>query len=106
MQPVDTRYHLRRARLWLIVLVVGLVLSGVTAFPLVTEARLIACAGIIPLALICGPIRGIPFFWTCVDMCFGLFGVVPLVLAYRHIRMLALAHCGVTQRIAVPVASS
>ena len=30
----------------------------------VVEFGMIACAGIVPLALICGPIRGIPFWWT------------------------------------------
>jgi len=41
---------------------------------------------IVPLALICGRIRGIPLFWTGVDLSFAVFGLVPLVLAYRHIR--------------------
>ncbi len=47
---------------------------------------LLACAGIIPLALICGPLRGIPFWWSLVDMSFGVFGAIPLLLAYRLIR--------------------
>lgn len=54
----------------------------------VVQWGLIACAGIIPLALICGPIRGIPFWWSLVDMSFGVFGSVPLLLAYRWIRRL------------------
>lgn len=49
---------------------------------------MIACAGIIPLALICGPIRGIPFFWTLIDMSFGVFGVIPLYVVLRKIRRL------------------
>ncbi len=152
--------RVRRIRVWLAVLVVGLVVSGVTAFPLVTEtgyllrlvrpasgyvpgavawvARvhagladtgrrypfiaygtdwlafahlaiavafwgplrdpvrnvwvvqfgMLACAGIVPLALVCGPIRGIPPAWTAVDLSFAVFGLVPLALAYRHIRAL------------------
>ncbi|MFG3494571.1 hypothetical protein [Streptomyces sp. NPDC047928] len=155
---------LRRIRVWLVFFIVCLVLSGATAFPLVTELRLteealtgwaapvadtfpgllewiqrvreglgtadsrypfllygtdwlafahlviavafygpyrdpvrniwvidfgvIACAGIIPLALICGPIRGIPFWWTVIDMSFGVFGVVPLLLVRRLIKRL------------------
>lgn len=149
----------RRVRAWLMVLVVGLVVSGLTAFPLETEVRagldvlyawraeqwapglvewvarveegltvtndaypflaygtdwlafahlviavafwgplrdpvrnvwvvdfgLIACAGVIPLALICGPIRDIPFGWTLIDMSFGVFGAVPLLLVRRMI---------------------
>ena len=147
--------ELRRIRLWLGIFIVGLVLSGVTAFPLETELRwlagilqtrafatiaqstyllpwiervrdavsttnahypflaygtdwlafghlviavafvgpwidpvrnkwlitlgLIACAGVIPLALIAGPIRGIPFAWRLIDCSFGLFGCIPLL---------------------------
>jgi hypothetical protein len=154
----------RRIRLWLIVVIVGLVVAGVTAFPLdhetqwlvrvvdnpqtplvghapwfvswidrvtagihataqnypfiaygtdwlayahlmiaiaflgplrdpirniwVVQFGMIACASIIPLALIAAPFRGIPFWWSCLDMSFGVFGVVPLVIAYRYIRRL------------------
>jgi hypothetical protein len=44
---------------------------------------MIACAGIIPLALICGPIRGIPFYWSLIDCSFGVFGFIPLYLMHR-----------------------
>ncbi|GAA2269607.1 MULTISPECIES: hypothetical protein [Kitasatospora] len=47
-----------------------------------------ACAGIIPLALICGPLRGIPLAWRFVDMSFGVVGVVPLLIVLRAIRRL------------------
>lgn len=47
---------------------------------------MIACILLIPLALICGPLRGIPFFWTLVDCSFGVFGIIPLVIAYRYIK--------------------
>lgn len=155
-----------RIRLWLIVFVVGLLISGVTAFPLVwevnvlrgwagsgsaigavlpglaewidtvttglndTQARypflfygtdwlafahiviavafigplrdpvrnvwvvefgLIACALVLPLALIAGPLRGIPFFWQVIDCSFGVFGAVPLWLVRRDIRALEAA---------------
>ncbi|MFG2824590.1 hypothetical protein ACGFX4_34815 [Kitasatospora sp. NPDC048365] len=49
---------------------------------------MIACAGIIPLALICGPLRGIPLYWRFVDMSFGVVGVVPLLVVHRLIRRL------------------
>jgi hypothetical protein len=156
--------RVRRIRLWLVVVVAGLVVSGVTAFPLELETRyllrvlaplrgyapalvgwigrvheglaengqrypfmaygtdwlafahlvialafwgplrdpvrnvwvvrfgILACAGIVPLALICGPVRGIPWFWSCVDLSFAVLGVVPLVFAYRHIRVLERRH--------------
>ena len=40
---------------------------------------MIACAGVLPLALICGPLRGIPLYWRLIDCSFGVFGVIPLV---------------------------
>lgn len=54
----------------------------------VVEFAMIACAGIIPLALICGPIRGIPFWWQVIDMSFGVFGVIPLYVVRRKIKLL------------------
>lgn len=54
----------------------------------VIEFGMIACAGIIPLALICGPIRGIPFWWSVIDMSFGVFGVIPLYAVRRRIKRL------------------
>ncbi|WP_367320534.1 hypothetical protein [Streptomyces sp. HUAS ZL42] len=54
----------------------------------VVEFGMIACAGIIPLALICGPIRGIPFWWTVIDMSFGVFGVIPLYVVRGKIKRL------------------
>jgi hypothetical protein len=153
--------HLLRIRFWLAVFIVGLLASGITAFPLQTElscflsllrmnsfraaanltgllpwiervhaalcatnARypflaygtdwlafahlvialvfvgpyldpvrnkwvitfgLIACAGVVPLALIAGPIRGIPLPWRLIDCSFGVFGCVPLLLCRRSI---------------------
>ncbi len=146
---------LRRIRFWLAILIGGLVLSGVTAFPLETELHglvhlsrlpivrpialathllpwlervyggltetgrrfpflaygtdwlafahlvlalvfvgpyrdpyrnewvitfgLMACAAVPALALIAGPIRGIPFGWRLIDCSFGLLGAVPLL---------------------------
>ncbi|MFE2990541.1 hypothetical protein [Streptomyces sp. NPDC059262] len=54
----------------------------------VIEFGMIACAGIIPLALICGPIRGIPYWWSVIDMSFGVFGVIPLYVVRRKIKRL------------------
>jgi hypothetical protein len=44
---------------------------------------LIACVGVIPLALIAGPIRGIPLAWRCIDVSFGVFGMIPLLVCRR-----------------------
>jgi hypothetical protein len=156
---------LTRVRVWLALFVVGLVLSGVTAFPLEWETRvlldvlrsdsvpisqhlpglvawiervhqgladtnaaypfiaygtdwlafahlviaiafwgplkdpvrnvwvvqfgMISCVAVVPLALIAGPIRGIPAWWTVIDISFGVFGIIPLLFAHAGIRKLA-----------------
>ena len=49
----------------------------------VLEFGLIACLGVLPLALICGPIRGISWYWRLVDCSFGILAAIPLALA-RH----------------------
>ncbi len=45
----------------------------------VLRAGIIACVLVIPLALICGAIRQIPFGWRPIDCSFGVFGAVPLL---------------------------
>ncbi|MFI1166658.1 hypothetical protein ACH4UM_24395 [Streptomyces sp. NPDC020801] len=54
----------------------------------VVEFAMIACVGIVPLALVCGPIRHIPFWWSVIDMSFGVFGIVPLYVVRRKIKRL------------------
>lgn len=146
----------RRARLCLAVVIFGLLISGVTAFPLEHEVRwgcqllgippgsggwldrvrtaleqtnarypflaygtdwlafahlalavlfvgpyrdpvrnvwvidfgLIACGGVVLLAMIAGPVRGIPFGWRCIDCSFGVLAAVPLWVARRDVRQL------------------
>lgn len=39
---------------------------------------LIACAMVIPWAVVFGSVRGIPFWWRLIDCSFGVFGAVPL----------------------------
>ena len=151
---------LTATRFWIVVFVVGLVVSGVTAFPLEAELRvlsgmlhagpapellpglvewidrvhtalvttggdypflsygtdwlgfahlviavafigphldpvrniwvlrfgMIACAMVIPFALIAGAVRGIPVGWQLIDISFGVLGVIPAYLAYRLAR--------------------
>ena len=48
----------------------------------VIQFGMIACALILPLALIAGPIRQIPFFWRLIDCSFGVFGIIPLWIGY------------------------
>jgi hypothetical protein len=44
---------------------------------------LIACALVIPFALVMGGVRGIPLWWRLVDCLFGIFGAVPLWLCRK-----------------------
>ncbi|HEY4382036.1 MAG TPA: hypothetical protein VGN01_16935 [Acidobacteriaceae bacterium] len=153
---MQTSPQLRTIRIWLSIFILGLVLSGVTAFPLehetgwlsgwlnahpilpqaiipwinrvhqalhddsirapflaygtdwlafahlvlavlflgplidpvrnkwVLQFGLIACAGVLPLALIAGPFRGIPFPWRLIDCSFGVIGAIPLLIALRN----------------------
>jgi hypothetical protein len=52
----------------------------------VIKAGLLACVAVIPLALICGAIRGIPFYWRLLDCSFGIFGLLPLWFALKLTR--------------------
>lgn len=52
----------------------------------VIEFGMIACLLIVPLALICGPVRGIPFYWQLLDCSFGAVGIIPLWLARREVK--------------------
>jgi len=49
---------------------------------------LIACGGVIPLALIAGHVRGIPIPWRLIDCSFGVFGAIPLVRCRQLITIL------------------
>ena len=163
-------HHLHRIRIWLAIFMAGLVLSGITAFPLRTELAfavhflqhdairpeanaigllpwielvhraadstgasypflaygtdwlafahlviaiafigpyldpvrnkwvitfgLIACAGVIPLAMIAGQVRGIPVGWRLIDCSFGIFGAIPLLICRRSIHALEQQRAG------------
>jgi hypothetical protein len=159
---VTPQARLRRIRLWIVFFVVCLVLSGVTAFPLLTEVRLLhglltdgplpapgaltaflgevrlgletadrdfpflmygtdwlafahlviamafygpyrdpvrniwvihwgmlCCVAVIPLGAIMAPIRELPWWWIPIDLSFGVFGIIPLLIVRRHILALA-----------------
>jgi hypothetical protein len=55
----------------------------------VIEFGMIACVLILPWALIFGLVRGIPWFWTLIDMSFGIFGMIPLWFVRRNILRLS-----------------
>jgi hypothetical protein len=54
----------------------------------VVQFGMIACVLVIPLALIAGPMRGIPFYWRMIDCSFGVIGIIPLWFCYMYIRWL------------------
>ena len=45
---------------------------------------LIACAAVVPMALVFGPLRGIPLYWGVIDCSFGVGGFIPLWLVRRY----------------------
>lgn len=54
----------------------------------VVQASVWACVLILPLAHICGPIRGIPMGWRWIDCSFGLLGLPPLLYCLNLTRRL------------------
>lgn len=42
------------------------------------KIAMLACLMVFPLAFICGPIRGIPFFHQLIDCSFGIIGILFL----------------------------
>jgi len=49
---------------------------------------MIACAALLALAFICGPMRGIPFGWQLIDCCFGVLGIIPLIAIHAMTKRL------------------
>lgn len=66
---------------------VGVLLDPVRNAWVVT-AGMIACLGVLPLALIAGEVRGIPLYWRLLDCSFGVVGIAPLWLCRTYIRQL------------------
>ncbi len=73
-------------------LVIAVAFIGILKDPVrniwILQFGMIACLMVFPLAFIAGPIRGIPFFWQCIDCSFGLFGIIPLYITYRYTKQL------------------
>ena len=42
--------------------------------------------------------RHIPFWWTCIDISFGVFGAIPILFALAGIRALAAARTAAAER--------
>ena len=73
-------------------LVIAIVFIGPFRDPIrnkwVLTFGLLACAAVIPLALIAGEIRGIPWYWRVIDCSFAVAGCVPLLICRRYVRKL------------------
>ena len=54
----------------------------------VIDWAIIACICVLPLALIAGPLRGIPLYWQWIDCSFGIVGIIPLLVCRRWIKQL------------------
>jgi hypothetical protein len=54
----------------------------------ILQFGMISCILIIPLALLAGQIRNIPFYWTLIDSSFGVLGIIPLFICYRKTLLL------------------
>jgi hypothetical protein len=69
-------------------IVIGIAFVGAVRDPVrnlwVITWGMIACVLVVPLALVCGPLRGIPLYWQLIDCSFGVFGIIPLWLARRY----------------------
>jgi hypothetical protein len=46
---------------------------------MILNAGIAACVAVIPIALICGQVRGIPVLWRLIDCSFGILGLLPLI---------------------------
>lgn len=71
-------------------LIIATFFIGPLIYPLTSRPTLytgiVACLAVIPLALICGPIRSIPFYWRLIDCSFGVVGVLPLLYCLKLVK--------------------
>lgn len=59
----------------------------------VLQFGMIACAMVLPFALIAGGLRGLPIWWRVIDCSFGVIGFIPLYICYKKAqKMGALIH--------------
>ena len=51
----------------------------------IIEWGMLCCAAVIPLAVIAGPIRHIPWYHIVIDCMFGIIGIIPLWITKKWI---------------------
>lgn len=54
----------------------------------IIDWQIITCILVVPLAFIAGSVRQIPIFHILIDCCFGIFGLIPLIICKRWINKL------------------
>ena len=83
-------------------IVIALAFIGALRDPIrnvwIVEWGMIACVLVIPLAMICGPIRSIPVYWRLIDCSFGVIGFIPLWLSWKSIRELKRLDLHISER--------
>ncbi len=71
-------------------IVIGMAFIGVYKNPVrniwIIHWGMLNCVAVIPLALICGPLRNIPWFHILIDCSFGIIGLIPLYIVLKLIR--------------------
>ncbi|MEP6682213.1 MAG: hypothetical protein ABJA35_03095 [Parafilimonas sp.] len=75
-------------------IVIAILFIGVYQHPVrnrwIIQWAIITCVCVLPLALIAGFIRGIPFFHILIDCSFGVIGLIPLFIIQTKIKKLAI----------------
>lgn len=73
-------------------LVIAALFYGVYKHPVrnkfIINWGMFCCIAVIPLAFICGPIRGIPLKHILIDCSFGVIGIIPLLICKKYINQL------------------
>lgn len=95
VKDVNTRYPfisygtdwLAFAHIMLAILFIGPLMHPVRNI-WVVQFGIIAAVLIFPLAFIAGSIRGIPFFWQCIDCSFGAITLAVLLPCHKWIKQL------------------
>ena len=54
----------------------------------IIDWAMLACIAVFPLAFIAAPIRHIPYYHVIIDCCFGVIGIIPLLICKRWISQL------------------
>ena len=72
----------------------------------VLQFGLLACVLVLPLALVAGAVRHIPFGWQLLDCAFGVFGFIPLYICYRKTKQMQDCLPWSFQNYKVPAADS